>query len=70
MGRWGDGGNWELTVDSWCNRGESAIVLDTDSQYRYLVYPATEVGTFYSLPPPPHPPTLFPTQHSALYTQH
>uniref|UniRef100_A0ACD5GX97 Uncharacterized protein n=1 Tax=Desertifilum tharense IPPAS B-1220 TaxID=1781255 RepID=A0ACD5GX97_9CYAN len=21
-------------------------------------------------PPSPHPPTLFPTQHSALYTQH
>uniref|UniRef100_A0ACD5GVR7 Uncharacterized protein n=1 Tax=Desertifilum tharense IPPAS B-1220 TaxID=1781255 RepID=A0ACD5GVR7_9CYAN len=84
MGRWGKEGNWELGVGGWgrigtpfptqhtvtqklaqqhflhCFAEANATALFSPLATPLLGVQATELGTLHS----------FPTQHSALYTQH
>uniref|UniRef100_A0ACD5GR11 Uncharacterized protein n=1 Tax=Desertifilum tharense IPPAS B-1220 TaxID=1781255 RepID=A0ACD5GR11_9CYAN len=59
-------GSWELGVRIW---GEEKIGRLDNCQLSTL-FPSPLSTPFSPTSPPPHPPILFPTQHSALSTQH
>ncbi|MCD8489583.1 MAG: hypothetical protein LRZ84_23305, partial [Desertifilum sp.] len=74
----GEEGNWELGVRGG-NEGESAIVLNTYLQYRYLVcklqnkrtpFPTQHSALSTLSPHLPISPSPHPLPHSALSTQH
>uniref|UniRef100_A0ACD5GP82 Uncharacterized protein n=1 Tax=Desertifilum tharense IPPAS B-1220 TaxID=1781255 RepID=A0ACD5GP82_9CYAN len=64
IGSWelGVGERRELGVGSWGLKEEKIGELDNHQLSTLFPHPP--------IPPSPHPPTLFPTQHSALSTQH
>uniref|UniRef100_A0ACD5H126 Uncharacterized protein n=1 Tax=Desertifilum tharense IPPAS B-1220 TaxID=1781255 RepID=A0ACD5H126_9CYAN len=79
----GEEGSWELGVRGWGRRelgvggwgrrefsNNSTLFSHSEHRYAEASYGTRNFALFSPTSPSPHPPTLFPTQHSALYTQH
>uniref|UniRef100_A0ACD5GPW5 Uncharacterized protein n=1 Tax=Desertifilum tharense IPPAS B-1220 TaxID=1781255 RepID=A0ACD5GPW5_9CYAN len=56
-------------MDSTSQTPQHGPIIPT-SPYSFPLNTVFPLRTLSPISPPPHPPTLLPTQHSALYTQH